>query len=181
MDALVDRKFQEIAKTTFPDPPRGAEDMRRSLLDDPVRYTDDPLELRDAMITVSFSNDSLAGIMAATPRFLSRHEDVYKKLRRSVLDTVGYEEPTYQQIAGFSYLQQVTNELPTGVGPKSKDSLLVKKGQPLVLSTWVAQRHTKNFGDDAMDIRPERWDDQPVDAPGYLPFLIGPRTCSGRK
>ncbi|KAK6846418.1 cytochrome P450 [Apiospora arundinis] len=201
MDAIVTRKLQEIAKTTSPDPQKGADDeTRRSILDGLVRYTDDPLEIRDAMITISFSNDSLAGIMAATVWFLSRHEDVYAKLRQSVLDTVGYEEPTYQQIGGFPYLQQVVNEalrlllpipvnariankdtwLPTGGGPEGKDSLLIKKGQPLVLSTWGAHRHPDNFGDDAQEFRPDRWDDLPIDTPGYLPFLIGPRTCSGQ-
>ncbi|KAK8121380.1 cytochrome P450 oxidoreductase/alkane hydroxylase [Apiospora kogelbergensis] len=202
MDAIITRKFQEIAKTTSPDPQVGDDgnEVRRSILDGLVRYTDDPLEIRDAMITVSFSNDSLAGIMAATVWFLSRHADVYAELRRSVLDTVGYEEPTYQQIGGFPYLQQVVNEalrllppipvnariankntwLPTGGGPEGKDSLLIKKGQPLVLSTWGAHRHPDVFGDDAEEFRPGRWDELPIDTPGYLPFLIGPRTCSGQ-
>lgn len=71
--------------------------------------------------------------------------------------------------------------LPAGGGPEGKDSLLVKKGQPLVLSTWGAGRHAQNFGDDALAFRPERWDDLATDTPGFLPFLIGPRTCSGRK
>ncbi|KAK8018932.1 hypothetical protein PG991_008122 [Apiospora marii] len=203
MGAIIDRKIAEIAKTTLPvDLAAGGEqkEERQSLLDGLVRWNDDPLLIRDSMISISFSNDSLAGIMTATLWFLSRDARVYAKLRQTVLDTVGYEVPTYQQIGGFPYLQQVTNEamrllppipvnariankdtwLPTGGGPEGKDSLLIKKGQPLVLSTWGAGRHSKNFGDDALEFRPERWDDLSTDTPGFLPFLIGPRTCSGQ-
>lgn len=114
MDAIIDRKMAEVAKTTLPTDPAAAggeeKDGRRSLLDGLVRWTDDPLLIRDSIISISFSNDSLAGIMTATLWFLSRDARVYAKLRQTVLDAVGYEVPTYQQIGGFPYLQQVTNE-----------------------------------------------------------------------
>ncbi|KAK7992737.1 hypothetical protein PG988_001531 [Apiospora saccharicola] len=70
--------------------------------------------------------------------------------------------------------------LPTGGGPEGRDSLLIKRGQPLVLSTWGAGRHPGHFGDDALEFRAERWDALPVDTPGFLPFFIGPRTFSGQ-
>lgn len=118
MDAIIDRKFAEIAQTTkSPDPPAGAEQQQRrrqhggrSLLDGLLRYTDDRRQIRDAVISISFGNDSLACCMTATLWFLARDPGVYAKLRQSVLDAVGYEAPTYQQIGGFPYLQQVTNE-----------------------------------------------------------------------
>jgi cytochrome P450 len=43
------------------------------------------------------------------------------------------------------------------------------------------------FGEDAEEFRPERWEDDPMDAPdlknigwAYLPFNGGPRVCLGR-
>ena len=70
--------------------------------------------------------------------------------------------------------------LPAGGGPDGKSSVFVAKGQKVVFSTWGSHRNPKNFGDDAHDFRPERWENMQGDTTGYIPFNLGPRACPGR-
>ena len=71
--------------------------------------------------------------------------------------------------------------LPTGGGKDGKDKMFVKKGQRIVISIFGSHRNPANFGEDAGKFRPERWDSLNIDTPGYLPFSMGPRVCTGRK
>jgi hypothetical protein len=61
------------------------------------------------------------------------------------------------------------------------DSLLVRKGQRVVVSIFGTHRSPAYFGKDASEFRPERWDSISTSTPGYVPFSIGPRACIGRK
>lgn len=72
--------------------------------------------------------------------------------------------------------------LPVGGGPDGKSSVLVKKGQRIIYSAWASHRSVAAFGEDALEFRPERWEDVTSEAlAGYVPFNGGPRVCPGRK
>lgn len=58
---------------------------------------------------------------------------------------------------------------------------MIRNGQRIVISIFGSHHSPTNFGSDASEFRPERWDDLNIDTPGYLPFIIGPRQCSGRQ
>lgn len=160
-------------------------------------------------------------LLSTTFWLLARDERVYQKLRTSVIDTVGQELPTYDQLKSLTYLRYVFNEgqlhllvepsrpsltvpyliamrvyppvpfnarvankdttLPYGGGAEATLSILVKKGQKVVYSSWATHRSIKSFGDDAHDFRPERWVNMKAEALGYIPFNSGPRACPGRK
>jgi cytochrome P450 len=72
-------------------------------------------------------------------------------------------------------------QLPSGGGPDGKKSLLVCKGQRVIISIFGTQRNRENFGEDALDFRPERWDEISINNPGFMAFSMGPRLCTGRK
>lgn len=72
--------------------------------------------------------------------------------------------------------------LPVGGGPDGQSSVLVKKGQRVVFSSWGSHRSFDYFGDDAYDFRPERWESVSAQTlAGYIPFNLGPRACPGRE
>jgi cytochrome P450 len=71
--------------------------------------------------------------------------------------------------------------LPKGGGKDQQDNFVIRKGQRILISYYGSHRNPANFGVDASEFRPSRWDDINVNTPGYVPFSIGPRACVGRK
>ncbi|KAF4471307.1 cytochrome P450 [Fusarium albosuccineum] len=172
------------------------------VLDHVVDHTTDSLELRDALMTLVLgANESTGSLIATVVWVISRDYQLMSKLRQEILNTIGYNPPTMQELKGFATVNQVILEvlrmyppvpfnarlankdtwLPSGGGPDGTDPLLVKKGHCVVFSVFGSHRNPQNFGDDATTFRPERWDSLKVDTPGYLPFLMGPRTCLGQQ
>ena len=81
-----------------------------------------------------------------------------------------------------------TTVLPTGGGPDGSAPVLVRKGDNVAYCVYAMHRRKDLYGDDALEFRPERWEDDlplyrdEVNAKwGYLPFNGGPRVCLGRK
>lgn len=59
---------------------------------------------------------------------------------------------------------------------------MIRKGQRVVFSSWATHRSKSNFGEDAHEYIPERWEDLTADSlMGYFPFNSGPRACPGQK
>ena len=71
--------------------------------------------------------------------------------------------------------------LPSGSGRYGTDKLLIRKGKRVVISIYGAQRDQANFGEDASEFIPERWEHLSVNTPGFLAFSMGPRLCAGSK
>lgn len=70
--------------------------------------------------------------------------------------------------------------LPTGGGPNQLSPIAVRKGQVVLFSVYVMQRRKDLWGEDALDFRPERWEER-IAAWQFLPFLGGPRICLGQQ
>lgn len=48
--------------------------------------------------------------------------------------------------------------LPRGGGPDGGSPIFVKKGQQFMFSSAALQRRKDLYGDDAMELKPERWE-----------------------
>jgi cytochrome P450 len=72
--------------------------------------------------------------------------------------------------------------LPAGGGPNGENSVLVEKGARIVFSSWGSHRDLQEFGQDAHEFIPERWEKLNSETlAGFIPFNLGPRACPGRK
>ncbi|KAK3682874.1 putative cytochrome P450 oxidoreductase/alkane hydroxylase [Podospora appendiculata] len=162
-----------------------------SLLEGLVEHSSNIDELRDGVITILIAGiDSVASLLSTTFWLLARHERVYKKVREAVLQTAGHEPPTYDMLKSLTYLRNIFNEamrvyppvpfnarttntdtwLPTGGGRDGESPVLVKKGERVVFASWGSHRNPKNFGEDAHEFVPERWENLQADALGFIPL-----------
>ncbi|KAL4931362.1 cytochrome P450 monooxygenase afumB [Aspergillus undulatus] len=165
----------------------------------------DVVTIQDAVVSILIAGtDSVAGLLSSTFYLLARHERVYAKLRREVLDTVGAQPPRYEMLRKITYLGYVFNEamrllpsvplnartatrdtwLPVGGGDHRhgrESAVLVRNGEIVIFSPWESHRSTKAFGHDSFEFRPERWDGLKTESLGYVPFGDGPRVCIGQR
>lgn len=132
---------------------------------------------------------------------LALHPEVFTKLRSVVLrEFEPGSEISFSKLKGCRYLQHFLNEvlrlhptvplnqrsaakdttLPVGGGPDQRSPIAVRKGQIVLFSVYLMQRRKDLWGDDALEFKPERWE-QRVPAWQFLPFLGGPRICLGQQ
>ena len=105
--ALEKKQQQPQTKQTGDDTDLEGYNMLRAL----TRYTSDVVALRDALVTILIAGiDSVASLLATTFFLLARDERVFHNLRKSILDSIGHREPTYDDIKSNLYLRYVFNE-----------------------------------------------------------------------
>ncbi|KAF9036827.1 cytochrome P450 [Panaeolus papilionaceus] len=137
--------------------------------------------------------------------------EVQAKLRQELL-TVSTDTPTMEELNALPYLDCVVREtlrlhapVPSTIRVSVKDDILplsqpvkdaegnvlaenirVRKGQTVFIPILVLNRAKEIWGEDAMEFKPERWQNTPEAAsqiPGVwgnmLTFLGGPRACIG--
>ncbi|KAE8353766.1 cytochrome P450 [Aspergillus coremiiformis] len=176
--------------------------VHSSLLHQVLDRTSEVADVRDAVVTILIAGtDSVASLLSTTFFLLARHERVYAKLRRDILEIVGTELPAYEALRKVAYLRHVFNEamrlyppvpfnartanrdtwLPFGGGEDEQSGVLVRKGENVFFSSWDSHRSHKMFGKDANEFRPERWEDLKTESLGYIPFSLGPRVCLGQQ
>lgn len=178
------------------------------LLNEMAKHTDDPILLRDEIVTIIMAaRDTTSATISFALYLLARHPQVWARLRADVLDH--FVSPlTFDALDRMAYLRFIITEvlrlfppianngrmavrdvvLPVGGGDDGMSPLLVTKGTTVLFSAYVMQRRVESWGADANEFRPERWDpnDQSTGlkmdqqhSRDYLPFLGGPRTVSG--
>lgn len=80
-------------------------------LDKLMEGSGDVIELRDGVLTLLIAGiDSVASLLSTATFLLSRHQAAQDKLRASILDKVGYELPSFNDLRGLAYLRYVFNE-----------------------------------------------------------------------
>ncbi|KAL1954677.1 hypothetical protein VTO42DRAFT_829 [Malbranchea cinnamomea] len=169
-------------------------------LEEIAQSIEDPVRLRAELLNILLAGrDTTASLLSICFHQLSRHKDVWAKLRHEILEIIGDRKPTYDDIKSLTYLRYVLNEtlrlypvvpwnareavitttLPRGGGPEQKGKILVKKGTTIFYSAWGLHR-SSFYGDDAHEFKPNRWENL---RPGwnYLPFNGGPRICLGQQ
>ncbi|KAL2065144.1 hypothetical protein VTL71DRAFT_4285 [Oculimacula yallundae] len=125
-------------------------------------FTRDRKVLRDQLVAVLLAGrDTTASTLSWTFYELARHPEVVKKLRAEIMDQVGLDRaPTYADLKGMKYLQNVMNEtlrlypvvpfnvrlalkdttLPRGGGPDGLSPIGILKDTPIGYSTLIMQR-----------------------------------------
>ncbi|KNZ77018.1 Bifunctional P-450/NADPH-P450 reductase [Termitomyces sp. J132] len=141
---------------------------------------------------------------------LTQNKAAQDKLRKELL-AVNTDNPTMEQLNALSYLDMVVREtmrlhapVPNTMRTAVKDdtiplnqpitdrkgvvheSIMIPKGQTLMIPIIAVNRDKSVWGEDAREFRPERWENIPEAAthiPGVwgnmLTFLGGPRACIG--
>lgn len=174
------------------------------LLDELVKETQDPLELRSELLNVLHaSRDTTASLMGWVFYFLARHPQVFSRLREQVISRFG-ESPksvvTFAELWANRYMVNVLNEvirmvgivpmneraalrdttLPRGGGPEGTAPVFVPKGTQVLIPTYSMQHREDIWGPDVEEFKPERWENRKFGW-DFVPFGGGVRQCIGRK
>ncbi|BFZ61253.1 hypothetical protein YB2330_002312 [Saitoella coloradoensis] len=127
---------------------------------------------------------------------LASHPDVQSRLRTEIQSIIPEEggAPTYEQIEGCRYLNNVCREILRHIPPvpftfrvSTKDEIIddyfVPAGTHITIPQAAMCHAPHLWGPTAHLFDPDRWDNLPetASAIAYLPFLAGPRSCIGRK
>lgn len=171
-------------------------------------FTRDPTMLRDQIVGVLLAGrDTTAATLSWALYELSRHPEAVAALRREILQTVGSDAPTYDQLKNMPYLKAVLNEtlriypavpynvrialedttLPHGGGSDGSEPIAVLKNTKIAYSTLILHRRrdlylatSEKFADPAI-FSPDRWLHWHPSAHDYIPFSAGPRLCTGQQ
>lgn len=193
---IIEAQRQEIGSTVTP-------------FTDFLGKTTDLGKARDELMSLLFAaRDSTSSLLCWIVYVLSREPEVFEKLEKEVLSTVGNDSnvtPTDSDLRSMRYLEDVIHEclrlfpavpingricnatttLPVGGGESGEEPVLVPKGTLICFSTFGCHRSTKYYGEDAMKFRPERWQEVDVNTRThdytFHPFIGGPRKCLGGK
>ncbi|KAL8805272.1 MAG: hypothetical protein Q9182_002040 [Xanthomendoza sp. 2 TL-2023] len=180
------------------------ENDRYAFIEDLYASLKDESLVRDQLINILLAGrDTTACLLTWTIFLLVRHTPVLERLKeeiRSVADTG--DDITRAQIQKMGYLKCILNEtlrlyppiplnvrfankttfLPRGGGPDGTSPVLVPQGLGIGIVPYYMHRRKDIWGADALDYRPERWEDPNLQNIGYayMPFHGGPRTCLGK-
>ncbi|KAG5719961.1 Cytochrome P450 52A3 [Termitomyces sp. T112] len=176
------------------------------LLDHLIKYTDDPIVLRDETLNILLAGrDTTTNSISYAIYMLAKHPNVLSRLRSEILSKVGSSSrPTYDDMKEMKYLRAVINEtlrlypaVPFNVRTSNKATLWPSKigGKPFYIpantkmpySVFLMHRRTDLWGPDANEFDPDRFLDDRLRkylTPNpfiFLPFNAGPRICLGQQ
>ncbi|KAI9151554.1 Cytochrome P450 monooxygenase fsdH [Paramyrothecium foliicola] len=157
-------------------------------------------DIRDQILHILLaSRDTTASLLSNLFFLLAKEPAIYAKLRGDVLEILGKEPPTTEQLRDVEYLKWCIQEslrlhppipsnarvalrdttLPRGGGRDGTGPVFVSKGTVIVYNVYSMHRDETIYGKDVEVFRPERWKGL---RPGwaYLPFNGGPRICLGQ-
>lgn len=130
---------------------------------------------------------------------LAKHKTVVDKLRQEIKDSqIAGEEWTYRSVKNLRYFNMVLDEvlrlyppIPDIVFQCTKTTEIpgtgsLKPDDLLIISPRFTHRLESEWGADANEFRPERFEEEPYLSHQnrtflYFPFGFGKRTCPGRK
>ena len=175
------------------------------LLDELAKEASNLLELRNETLhTLMAGRDPTGCLLAWTFYFLSRHAQIFQKLRSTILEEFGTSTTStnidFAKLRKCEYLQWVMNEvlrvvavipmnervalrdttLPRGGGPDGSHPVFVRKGIQILIPFYAIQHRPDLWGEDVEFFRPERWEGRKIGWE-WTPFGGGPRKCLGRK
>ncbi|EGX88220.1 cytochrome P450 monooxygenase, putative [Cordyceps militaris CM01] len=153
-------------------------------------------ELRSQVCLIFVPNNDTTSIFIGHCLYhLARNPDAWKKLRDEVT-SIGEAPVTFEMLRNMKYLNGILNEthrltpnnvtqiraaladvvLPIGGGPDGKAPLDIRKGDIVSVTKTVMYRDPDQWGPDANEYRPERWDGM-RGGWHFLPYGGGPRRC----
>ncbi|KAF8156866.1 cytochrome P450 monooxygenase pc-2 [Crassisporium funariophilum] len=184
-----------------------ATESEKTLLEELVNSTDDPVLLRDEIMSLLVAGrDTTASTVTFIVYMLAEHPNVLRRLREEILAKVGAQRrPTYENIKEMKYLRAVINEtlrlypaVPFNLR-MSKQATTWAPNQPggkpfhIPAGTRIAygifnmHRRKDLWGPDAQEFDPDRFLDERLHkylTPNpfiFLPFNAGPRICLGQQ
>lgn len=171
-----------------------------------VAQTQDRRELQNQTLAVLFAGrDTTAALLSWCIIRLCLHPAIFTKLRNNILQDFGAasdEQPiSFSKLKSCRYLQHFINEmlrlhpiapfnarvavrdttLPMGGGEDQRSPIPIRKGQSVLYSVYVMHRRKDLWGDDALEFKPERWQEKTIPAWQFLPWNAGPRICLGQQ
>lgn len=159
-------------------------------------------QVRDETLTLMLAGfETTANALAWTWWLLDRNPDAAARLRHEIVEVLGDERATYDDIERLPYAMAVIAETMRLRPPawiierESKEPLDiggydVPVGTTILMSPWIIQRDPRWWGHDAAAYRPDRWINAEGKfdhaAPGqprgaYFPFGGGTRICVGEQ
>ncbi|KLO20136.1 cytochrome P450 [Schizopora paradoxa] len=207
MHEVIAKRKEKIAAGIDSEKRTDAIDESESFLDNLIKYTDDPIILRDEILNIMIAGrDTTAATLTYVMYCLSMHPEVLAKLRQEILNSVGSERyPTYEDLREMKYLRAVINEtlrLYPPVPMNSRTSIkpttfpnnkpgakpwYVPARTRCAYSVFIMHRRKDLWGPDADLFDPDRFLDERLQkylTPNpfiFLPFNAGPRICLGQQ
>jgi cytochrome P450 len=177
----------------------GGEKEKYIFLEKLAEATQDPVEIRDQILSILVAGrDTTASLLGFLFLMLAEHQDVFDKLRKTVINDFGTykhtDRITFSSLKSNTYLQWCLNEtlrlfptvplnsrrsvkdttLPQGGGLDGLSPIFVPKGTEINYSVYAMHRNKTIWGPDADKFTPERWAGKKAGFE-YLPFNGGPR------
>jgi cytochrome P450 len=193
-----------FVRQVLENPKELADESRYVFIRELAKETRDPVLIRDQSFNILLAGrDTTASLLSYCTFYLARDKRVWNKLRDAVLNDFGTSDDglTFEALKRCQYLNHVINEvlrlnpivpvnfrtairdtkLPRGGGPDESEPVFVPKGTQVFYTMYTTHRETAFWGDDALEFRPERWEEAGVHSWDYLPFNGGPRICLGQQ
>jgi len=203
VDNIVHKALERVSPQDVEKSAGGDGTDRYVFLDELVRATRDPKQLRDELLNILLAGrDTTASLLSNTFHVLARRPDIFEKLVAEVNDLQG-AKPDYEKLRSMKYLKNVLSEslrlypvvpgnarfankattIPRGGGRDGKSPIYIPKRAVVAYSIYTMHRRKDIYGEDALEFRPERWNQEEGLRPGwgYLPFNGGPRICVGQQ
>jgi len=195
VDGLVTKRLNQSEESRL-------SSQRFSVLDELVKNTQNPLELRNETLQLlNAGRDTTGATIGWVFYFLARHERVFNKLREGILHHFGHDGNgaiSFQKLKSCEYLNHCIQEtlrvaavipvnervcindtvLPRGGGPDGTQPIFVYKGLGIIMANYAMQYREDIWGSDVNEFRPERWQERKVGW-DFLPFGAGTRKCLG--
>ncbi len=162
-----------------------------------VRYEDgqpmDEEQLRDHMVTIYFAgHESTALTLSWALYMLTKHPEVYAKVRQEVDSALGSRLATFEDLPKLRYTLQTVKETlrlwpvvymlaRSALRDVVIDGYPIRKGQLVLMPPYNIHRDPVVYPEPER-FMPERFDperEKQIPRQSYLPFSAGPHTCIG--
>jgi cytochrome P450 len=151
-------------------------------------------EIRDELVTLFLAgHETTAQTLTWTWYLLSQHPEIQKRLHAELDSVLGGRTPTYDDLEGLPYTDQVVSEAlrlyppvyliaRRAIADTKIGGYDIEKNAELALWVYLTQRDARWF-ERPEQFRPERFRTEArasIPRGAYLPFGLGPRTCIGK-
>lgn len=167
--------------------------MYMQTIDEESRQGMNNQQLRDEVMTIFAAGyETAAQSLSWIFYCLSKYPETQNRIRAEVLESLGDQAPTYEDLPQLKYTSMVVNEVlrlypPSWIMARDVmedvvlDQYKIKKGSIMVMSEYVLHRNPR-YWENPEGFDPERFNEaNSHQRPkfSYLPFGQGPRQCIG--